>query len=376
MKFDCFGQNGCENDAQCFQDHVTCPQTSICVCPTCFYGRRCQFSTSRFGLSLDAILGYKIRPHVRLIHQPTIVQVSLALTIIMTIVGFINSILSIITFKSKKLHEVGSGIYLLGSSIFTLLTMTMFALKFFILLGAQMNGIANRSFLNFQCISIDFILQLSLHMDHWLNACVVCERAITSIKATRFSKRKSKKAAKYVILILLILMIITTIHDPLHRRLIDDDDEYGENKRIWCIVSYSPSLEIFNSTINIIHFCVPFFINIISAIIIIRSAARQRATVEPQHSHRQHLHSQFHKYRHLLIAPILLVIFSLPRLIVTFASGCMTSIANSWLFVTGYFVSFIPPMLTFILFILPTKTYKKELSASLKYFRRSMQPRV
>ncbi|CAF4807833.1 unnamed protein product, partial [Rotaria sp. Silwood2] len=119
----------------------------------------------------------------------------------------------------------------------------MFALKFSILLGAQIEAITHRSFLYFQCITIDFFLRISLNMDHWLNACVAAERAITSIRGAKFNERKSKKTAKYFIISLIILMISTTIHDPLHRRLIDDVDENGENKRIWCIVSYSSSLE-------------------------------------------------------------------------------------------------------------------------------------
>ncbi|CAF4831993.1 unnamed protein product [Rotaria sp. Silwood1] len=60
MKSDCLGRSGCENGAQCFQDSSTCAQTSICVCPACFYGVRCQFSTSGFGLSLDTILAHDI----------------------------------------------------------------------------------------------------------------------------------------------------------------------------------------------------------------------------------------------------------------------------------------------------------------------------
>ncbi|CAF4581754.1 unnamed protein product, partial [Rotaria sp. Silwood2] len=320
MKFDCFDENRCENGAQCYQNSPTCPQTSICVCPTCFYGRQCQFSTSRFGFSLDPILGYKIEPHISIKYQPIIVQVTFILTILMTILGFISGILSIVTFKNRKLHEVGCGIYLLSSSISSLLTMIMFALKFSILLGAQMEGIVNRSFLHFQCITIDFFLHISLNMDHWLNACVAAERAITSIRGTKFNRRKSKKIAKYVIISLLILIISTTIHDPLHRRLIDDVDENGENKRIWCIVSYSSSLEAFNSTINVFNFFAPFFINLISAIIIIKSKARQKAIIQPEHTHRQHLNIQFQKYIHLLIAPILLVILDLPRLIISFAS--------------------------------------------------------
>jgi hypothetical protein len=288
----------------------------------------------------------------------------------MTLVGIINGSLLMITFMNKKLHEVGSGIYLLGSSIFTLLTITVFALKFSILLGAQMESITNRSFLNFQCITIDFFLRISLAMDHWLNACVACERAITSIKATNFNKRKSKKAAKYVILGLLILMISTTIHDPIHRRLIDDSDENGENKRLWCVASYSSNLRIFNSTINIFHFFAPFFINLISAIFLIKSAARQRAIVQPQQTHSRHLHNQFQKHGRQLIAPVLLVILAVPRAVVSFISGCTESTSGLWLFLIGYFISFIPPTMTFLLFVLPSKLYKQEFKKRVKKYQR------
>ena len=74
-------------DAQCLQDSHICPQTSICVCPKCFYGTRCQFSSNLFGLSLDAILGYYIQPHISITNQPSIIQTSVVLTIIMTIIG-------------------------------------------------------------------------------------------------------------------------------------------------------------------------------------------------------------------------------------------------------------------------------------------------
>jgi hypothetical protein len=97
------------------------------------------------------------------------------------------------TFKNKIVREVGCGLYLLGSSITILLTMIMFELKFLILLLAQMTIISNKSFLSFQCYSIDFILRVCLNMDQWLNACVASERAITVIKGTRFVKKKVNK---------------------------------------------------------------------------------------------------------------------------------------------------------------------------------------
>ena len=60
MISNCYGFSDCENGAQCFQQMLSCPEKAVCVCPSCFYGLRCQFSTSGFGLSLDGILGYHI----------------------------------------------------------------------------------------------------------------------------------------------------------------------------------------------------------------------------------------------------------------------------------------------------------------------------
>jgi len=82
-------------------------------------------------------------------------------------------------------------------------------------------------------------------MDQWLNACVAIERAQTSIKGAKFYRRKSKQIAKYIIVGFLFLSISTNIHDSIHRRLLDDDDI--QKKRIWCIVTYSSSIQIFNS---------------------------------------------------------------------------------------------------------------------------------
>ena len=40
MKFNCEGENECENDGECFQDHPECPKKSICKCSECYFGER------------------------------------------------------------------------------------------------------------------------------------------------------------------------------------------------------------------------------------------------------------------------------------------------------------------------------------------------
>jgi hypothetical protein len=101
----CPGRTICENEGQCHPDRTTCPSSTICICPECFYGGRCQFKTKTFSLSLDVILGYHIRPYVMIIRQPVPVKVSIALTTLMLVIGLINSILSIMTLSIISLNS-------------------------------------------------------------------------------------------------------------------------------------------------------------------------------------------------------------------------------------------------------------------------------
>jgi hypothetical protein len=72
----------------------------------------------------------------------------------------------------------------------------------------------------------------------------------------------------------------------------------------------------------------------------------------------------------LIIWSLILLILNIPRLIISFLSGCMKSPRNPWLHLIGYFISFIPSVLTFIVFVLPSETYKEQLQKSINHFRR------
>jgi hypothetical protein len=217
-------------------------------------------------------------------------------------------------------------------------------------------------------------------MDQWLNACVALERSMTVMKATRFNKTKSIQAAKFVIIILLIIIAGSCIHDPIHRRLIDEGNNgvYNEDdqKRTWCIVTYPHSFQVYNSFMHTFHFCGPFLINLISTIILIAKKSRQQSNIHKQRPYNELLREQFRKHKHLLTAPIVLIILALPRLIIASVSKCMKSSDDAWLFIMGYFISFVPPMLTFIIFIVPSDFYKKEFEKSVVQLRTTIQQRL
>ena len=375
LKYDCYGSNECENDGSCFQDSRECPKRSICQCKPCSFGRRCQFVTDSFGLSLDAILAYHISSDLTISQQSAITLFSLAFTIIFIITGLIDGSLSLITFKNRQVLDVGCGIYLLYSSINNILTIIIFGLKYFILLLAQMTIVSDRSFLNSQCYLLDFLLRICLYMNQWINACVAVERTMTIVKDIYFDKKKSKQAARWIIIVLLIIIIGTNSHDPIHRRLIDEkNDDNDEKARIWCVVTYpSTSLQRYNFIVHIFHFFVPFIINIISSLILITTKSRQQTRIQRNDSYKQILRKQIKQYKHLLIAPIILVILALPRLILVFISKCMGSVDDAWIFLSFYFISFIPSMLNFIVFILPSEFYKNEFRRSIIKYRKLFQ---
>ncbi len=178
-----------------------------------------------------------------------------------------------------------------------------------------------------------------------------------------------------MILIVLLLTMMTYIPDPIHRRLIDDNE--NDEERIWCIITYSSHFQIFNSIINIVHFFLPLIINFMSPIIIIKVQIKQRFIVQPDQIYRRVFYEQCQRHSHLLIASVVLVILSIPRLIISFISTCLKSNnQNSWLFLFGYLISFIPLVLHFILFVLPSKLFKEEFQKCLKHYRRLIRRRL
>ena len=375
MKHDCFGQSNCENGAQCLQDRPNCPEKSVCVCPQCFYGVKCQFSTSLFGLSLDGILGYHIQPHTPINGQPRIVQVSVVLMVVLFLMGLTNGILSLMTFIDTEPRRNACGIYLLTSAIVCLFVTMILVAKFTILMVAQITYMTNQSFLYLQCMSLDFLLEVGLYIDQWLSACIALERAKTIIQGVRYNQNKNRQWATYQIIVLVCVTVGTTVHGPIHRHLLIEDDNDLEENRLWCIARYSTALRNYNSFISMFYFLGGFITNIISAIIIIIMSARQRASFQTRETYRKILVEQIQQHKDLLISPIVLVIIALPRLIISFVGGCMKSTADSWLFLCGYFISFAPSAVTFMVFVLPSRSYKQAFRKTWKQYRQRIQSR-
>ncbi|CAF1152441.1 unnamed protein product [Adineta steineri] len=348
---------------------------------SCVIGDQCNFYIKGIGLTLDDILRDELQPNTMLNNQSFSIKLSAGLTIIMFIAGLINSVLSFITFQHKDSQQVGCGMYLLASSITSLLAISIFIIKFWFVVLTHINVSTSLSVLRGSCVSIEPILKLFLYLDGWLNVCVAVERAVLIFKGVKFDKKKSKFIARRTILILPFCIFGTLIHELAFRRLFVYEtglDKIDTNKTnedtikryVSCITHYSPSVQDYNTAVLFFHLVGPFIVNLFSALFIIFGGAHQRSMARTNQSFKEHVQLQFSEHKQLIISPIVLLVLSIPRLIISLLPGCVKTSDNLWLYLGAYFISFTPSMLIFLIFVFPSELYMKSFKQSMIRIRR------
>jgi hypothetical protein len=357
--FQCPLLNHCENGAGCLQDHPTCPSTRICLCPKCFFGSTCQFYTKGLGATLDEILGYEFKRHTKLSEQPLTVKVSVAITILMCVIGIINGILSIMLFKREKPREVGCGLYLLTSSITSLTITILFTIKFWLLFISyqyhfEQHGLSDILLTN--CRIIEPGLKLITYIDNWLNACVAWERMFAVRKAVHFDKHTSRRTARFLIILVLVINAGLYVLQIKELHVYTDKTE----ERYWCVVHYSSFIRIYSSTLIMFHYFGPLLITIISVVYIILSTTNQRSSTRSSETFWLRFRTKVRQYKHMIISSIVITILTLPNLIISIILDCNKSSHLLWFYLIGYFLSFTPATFIFLIFVLPSPLYKEE----------------
>ncbi len=259
------------------------------------------------------------------------------------------------------------------------------------------------------CVSVEPLLKLCVYLDSWFNACVAIDRAINVAKGVRFDKNKSRRIARWIILILPVCVMGSLIHEFLYRELfvyntekikiienkidkvrtdgiaiqsgiladVIDKNNTNETKSetyAWCMTRYPSSVEKYNTGILFFHLVAPFVINLASALFIIFGVARQRSVARNERTYQEHVIDQFKEHKQLVISPIILLILSLPRVVISLLAGCVEASQNAWLYLLGYFISFTPSILVFVVFVLPSDLYRKTFKESIStWCRRTRQ---
>ncbi|CAF0752094.1 unnamed protein product [Adineta steineri] len=355
LSFVCEVDVYCENGGTCLQDRPICGDI-LCICTDCFFGDRCQFYANGIGLTLDDLLRYAIRSNNALNNQSLVIKLSATLVMIIFLIGTLNGLFSYLVFHDRDSRKVGCGIYLRLSSVISILVVSMLIIKFWFVTYTYINQSINRTIRRVGCILFEPMLRFFLYMSNWLNTCVGIERAIAVFKGISFNMRQSRRIARRTLCILPLIILGTMSYELIQRDLFDDYEE----QRVWCIIRYSQSVQIYTTVVQYFHFVAPVSVNLLATLFIIVKLARQQAIVRTHISYQQQLFNNFNEHKQLVIGPIVLAILLSPRFLISISSGCVKAPRIPWLYLFGYFISFIPSSLIFVIFVLPSTFYKKQ----------------
>lgn len=377
--YDC-SWNKCSNRGKCVQNHGKCPTNSLCLCEPCSYGSICQFTTNGYAMSLDAILGSHIveNPPTSIFRHTDVIRNSVVILAFTITIGILLNLIAIGTFIQKRTRQIASGWYLLVSSILGLFTMITLIFKITFLIYIPQG--------NLSCSLIEFLLKWWPTSSDWFHACVAIERALAVIQQAQYSNRRSLRRVKWIVPALSLGFVLIYSPELIYRRIIIDP----QDQRIWCAFNIDNSRKQWQRLYNIsdlIMFIIPLVINFITSIIIImgtlhfKERAIQRVNVKRNQIHPQPIPNvnysvrstfrllqlrnrlgpikkQIIKYKHILIAPVLLGIFSTSRVVMAFTFVCTKLDQQPYFTLFAYLVGFYPSMAILFAFILPSKEYR------------------
>jgi hypothetical protein len=356
----CFGFNSkldhcskCFSEGKCIQGNLKVPNDFICLCRSCHQGHHCEFNMKAFSFTLDSLL-VSFSKEVKIIY--------LSAACLLFFIGFFNNLCSFVTFKRPTPRRFGAGNYLLMVTCHN--QIALFCLLFkFIQITVESSDIGS-------CKGVSYSLSTFTRSTYWLTSWVSVDRLLIIIFPTSITL-KNPRLAICLSFTTWIILCVMHVHESIYYTII----QHTPTGFPVCVTNFNNHLiSTYNRISTLIHYLFPFFVQVVAITLLIVLAARSRAkTIEHNISFKQVLQKQFRNQKELFITPIVIIFSALPQTILTFSLACMQ--LSSWqrhLLLLGCLLSYIPQVFSFILYVLPSTTYKKEFSETLiakKFFK-------
>jgi hypothetical protein len=345
-RVECFGYNHylekcshCLAGGQCLQEDHLRTHDFICLCPKCRHGSLCQFNTEIQSFSLDSLFA-EISFGIALLY--------LTLTILIFIIGALTNCASFVTFKRSKPRKLGVGKYLLVNSVLSQGTLFLLFIK-------TIQNIFRSTLTTVSCKIISYMLSVFTRSSFWLISWVTLERLFIVISPLN-TLFKTPRFTWTTIFITFIIVGSQHIHDLIFYIALEDT-----NEQMICVGNFAENWSTYNRITLIIHYILPFAIQIVSITVLIILTARSRSNATTKNNFIQLLKQQFDSQRELYVTPLIIILSGLPQALFSFIFACTElSIWQRHVLLTAYFLSYAPQWLGFVLFVLPSTTYLNE----------------
>lgn len=334
----------CLSGGRCIRGDIQKTNDFICICHFCSQGARCEFSLRAFGFTLDSLL---------VSHTTPIHIVYISVVVILFYIGLFNNYCSFVTFKRSQPRKNSVGNYLIFVTILSQCSLLLFLLKFIsIFLGSM--GLTN----DISCKTISYFLSIFTRSTYWLTSWITVNRLLMILFPTSTSI-KSPRLATYFIIGTFVILLAMHLHEPLYYQTLRELD----SSAIRCVTNFNHDVvEIYNRVNTLIHYLLPFCIQIISITLMLVLVARSRSQITGnQRTFGQVLKKQISTQKELYVTPIAIILSVLPQAILSFSLACtQLSHWKQHTLLVSLLLTYVPQILGFILYVLPSSAYRKE----------------
>jgi hypothetical protein len=290
--------------------------------------------------------------------------VYMSIVLLMFLFGFFNNLCSFLTFIRPKPRKFGIGNYLLIVSVVDQCSLLVLLLKMIhIILGSNGTLFNYESFNLYSCKIVSYLLSVLTRITYWLTSFVTVERLLLVLFPTSVTLKNPRLSLGMSIFAILTVFGMH-IHEILHYTTIVDLSYNSINVTL-CVTSYTQSfVSVYNRVNVLVHYFVPFLIQVISiTITLIQTAfSRARTSGSRQQTFGDLFKKQFRTQKEQYVTPMIIIFSALPQAILSFTYAC-SELKQPWqryTLLTTYFLSYLPQMLGFILYVLPSTTFSEE----------------
>ena len=368
----------CLSGGRCLQGDRGRSDDFLCLCPSCHSGRQCQFSSESFTITLDQLFFTDLLSERKFL--------TATLLILFPLLGFVfslpSNLFSFSTLRRRNCLRTGCGLYLLCLSVINQLSLALLAARLIHLTFSLVLFPSHPIIDDLLCRLLNYSLTCFTRLVYWLIAFVSLERAYTSLFLNK-QWLKQPHIARRLMVCTFVAICLSAVDELLFLKSFSGL-EAGSGSM--CIIEYPPenrSMWIhIHQIVSVVNFLVPLLINIcctstiIGIVIQIKMNVRRgnegRLNGNEMRRGRNLFRGVLNENREIITRPVITVVpsmfslFSLPFLIVGFSLGCQISENSSirYLLIAFYFLTFVPQMATFLLYIYPSSFYRREWQAT------------
>ena len=247
----------CLYDGRCLQGDRTEPNDFVCLCPLCYSGRQCQFSSASFAFNLDQLFYTDLTSSSK--------QTTIALLILFPLLAFVfalpNNLFSFVTLRRRSCLRNGIGHYLLCLSVINQITLALlFSRLVHLSLTASMLQ-SSPIIDELLCKCSSYLLICCIRLANWLSSFVALERVYTTIF---FNKHwlKQPRIARRLMALTFCVVFLSADQLVFTQSFSDADEGHGS----MCVTKFPASSQsmwtFIHQFIFVAHLLLPLLINI------------------------------------------------------------------------------------------------------------------